>query len=132
MVRWVVGAATLVVAVIAHYATALSAVIGTCRVSDQAQTIPARESAQGRLCEAISHTESAFYIAVALLAVSVILAVVLAVRWWTNPRMRFVGLTACLWLPLLAFLAFAAPSDSCSDEQRSKLPEIACDREGNT
>jgi hypothetical protein len=44
------------------------------------------------------------------------------------PRWRVLGLTAGLWLPLLVFMAFRAPSNSCSEEQRRDLPAYSCHR----
>ena len=73
------------------------------------------------------NSDPGLYAYMALLVGSVGLAVVLAVRWWSVPRWRVLGLTACVWLPLLMFVGFQGPGDSCTDEQRRDLPAYSCD-----
>lgn len=132
MARVLAAVAALAVAVVAHAAVFYYFVFGTCAISDTADTVPARASAQGQVCRAVSHLDAGLHVAAGLLVVSGLLAVVLAVRWWGSPRRRVLGLTACLWLPLLVSVASSAPSDSCSESQRRELPAYECTRASDT
>lgn len=129
MVRWAVALAAAVVAAAAHAAVGLTwFLIGTCGVSDVADRVPAPASWQGRVCDSSDHWANA--VPWVALVVSSLLAVVLAFRLWPLARWRWVGLTACLWLPLLVGSALAAPPDTCTPAQRGSIPAYACDTAG--
>lgn len=129
MTRLLVGAAALVVAPVTTAAAGLWTFVHTCGISDVANSVPAPASMQGRVCDASDHWLNVLPWAV--LVGSVLLAVGLALSLWAVPRLRFVGLTAGLWLPLLAAGVLTLPSDSCSEAQRGELPAYACDQAGN-
>lgn len=117
------------VAVATATAAGLWTFLHTCAISDVADRVPAPTSMQGRVCDASDSWLNLLPWAVLVLAV--LLAVGLAVRLWSVPRLRVVGLSAGLWLQLLAAGVLAVPSDSCSEAQHGDLPAYACDRTGN-
>ena len=129
MTRLLVGAVAFVVALVTTAAADLWTFVHTCAITDVANNVPALASTQGRVCDASDHWLNVLPWAV--LVGSVLLAVGLAVNLWAVPRLRIVGLTAGLWLPLLAAGVLTLPSDSCSEAQRGELPAYACDQTGN-
>ena len=132
MVRWLVGAAALVVAVSTHAVTAIALFFGTCKVSDTANRIPAPASAQGQLCRAVGHSDPGLYVVGAIFVASVLLAAATAVlAWRSSSRWRPAGLTACLWLPIVLWAGLSLPPDSCTDGQRRDNTAYACDRTGD-
>lgn len=125
MARVVVGVLTLVVGTCLHALAAVFFLIETCAVSDVADRVPAVASPQGLLCD----RQQSWLNAVPYLAwgVSLLLAVALAVVLFSRGGLgRWVGLTACLWLPMVTSLALAAPSDTCSDRQQRELSAQEC------
>ena len=128
MKTWVVAGAVLPVAVAMHALAGLGTFFMTCRISDVAQVVPAPASAQGRVCDAQDHWSN--LVPWVVLGLGVVLAVVLAVRLRSS-RWSWVGLTACLWVPVVVFGVLAAPSDACSPEQRAAAPAYDCSRTGN-
>lgn len=118
----------LPVAVATHALAGLMTFLMTCQISDVAQVVPAPASVQGRVCDAQDHWLN--LVPWVVLGLGVVIAVVLAVRLLSS-RWRWVGLTACLWVPLVGFGVLAAPSDACSPEQRAAAPAYACSRAGN-
>lgn len=119
-----VGSVAVVVGAVTHAVATAWFLIGTCRVSDTADRVPAPASAQGLLCDRQQHWLNALpYVA---LASSAVAAVALAVALWRAGSWRWLGVTACVWLPLLVSVGLALPPDGCSDEQRDGLPARSC------
>lgn len=126
MVRLGVALTTAVVAAVAHALLGVTwFLMGTCAVSDVADRRPAPASPQGLVCDASDHWANA--VPWVALAASVLLAVGLAVLLWPLARWRWMGMSACLWLPVVTVLALAAPTDTCTPDQRRTLPAYACD-----
>lgn len=120
----------LVVAVATHYVALMVFVFGTCQVSDTSERVPAPASLQGLLCDRQDSWLNA--VPWIVLVSSMVGAVVLAVVTWRRPfGGRSLGLTACLWLPLVVTFVLAVPPDTCTDAQRRDLPAYACDTAGN-
>lgn len=124
MARTIAGLAALLLAAGTHALAAVWFLVGTCAVSDVADRVPAPASTQGRLCDASQHWLNA--VPWVVLGLSAVLAVILAVALLRSATWRWVGLTAWLWLPLLASAALAAPDDACSPAQRGELPARDC------
>ena len=123
-----VGAVALVLELLTHILGAVWTFFETCRISDTADRVPAPASVQGRVCDAQDHwLNVAPYV---VLPASVVLAVVLAVLWWSSTR-RWVGLTAPVWLAVVSTVALAVPGDTCSDATRRDQPAWACRTTGN-
>lgn len=125
MTRVVVGGLALLVGACTHALAGVYFLIGTCAVSDVADRVPAVASPQGLLCDREQSWLNAVpYVA---LVASLLLAVALAVLLFSRggPR-RWLGLTACLWLPVVTSLALAAPPDTCTDQQARDLPAQEC------
>jgi hypothetical protein len=62
---------------------------------------------QGRICDAEDHW----------------LNVALAVRLLQS-RWRWVGLTACLWLPLAVYAVLRVPPDACTEASCLPVPRV--------
>ncbi len=129
MRHWMAAAAVLPVALLTHAAAGFFTLFSTCAVSDTAGEIPARASVQGRLCGEGDHWLSV--VPWLVLGLGVVLAVVLTTRLVASRRWRWVGLSACLWVPVVAVAVLAAPSDTCSPEQYATGPAYECSRAGN-
>lgn len=128
MKRWWLAAAALLIAAVTHALVGLWTFFETCGVSDTATEVPAPASAQGRVCDAQDHwLNLAPWI---LLALGVVASVALAVRL-VGSRWRWVGLTACLWVPMVVAGVLAVPPDACSPEAYADAPAYACSRTGN-
>ncbi len=129
MARVVAGIVAVLVGGLTHAVAVAWFLISTCAVSDVADHVPAEASRQGLLCDRQEHwLNAAPYVA---LAASLLLSVALAVALWPKRgSARWLGLTACIWVPLLVSVALALPSDTCSPAQRRDLPERACSTRG--
>ena len=66
-----------------------------------------------------------------VLGLGVVVAVILALRLLSSRRWRWVGLSACLWVPLVAVGVLAAAPDACSTEQEASRPAYDCSRTGS-
>ena len=127
MKKALVAVLALPVAVASHALAGVWTLLTTCGVSDVAQISPAPASRQGRICDAEDHWLNV--VPWVVLGLGVVLAVVLAVRLLSS-RWRWVGLTACLWLPLVAYAVLRVPPDTCTEAQARDLPPYSCDRYG--
>lgn len=119
--------AAAVVSAVTHALALGWFVVGTCGVSDTADSFPAVASLQGLVCDSGQSDHWLSGLGYVVLATSALMAPVVAgFAWRRGGAGRWVAALAPVVLPVLTLAVLSLPPDTCGDEARRTHPAYDC------